>query len=221
MKIEIISDLHFEKKEEIESVKATGGDIIIVAGDVSSDMEIVTSFLNYLAKNYKAVLFTLGNIELWHKNPQHSLNKLKNLLKDNIYPLDFLEGVKINGIKFCGGIYFSKSFLTVKDRERIASGNTQFFAQLEHTSRINLHKKIKTFNPNIIITHYPPISTGKLKKIEPTCLKHYNRLWIFGHYHHLSNFFGKDDLNKNTIYVCNCSNQPIRIEIELTFNHNN
>ncbi|SNR74905.1 metallophosphoesterase family protein [Desulfurobacterium atlanticum] len=211
MKIDIISDLHLKEKGEIEAVKGAG-EIIVVAGDISNNIEIVASYLNFLSKNYKAVLFTLGNIELWHKNPANQIETLKNSVNKNVYLLNFLRCIKINGKRIVGGLYFSRNFLTPNDKEKIANGDNSFLTKLENTSRINLHKKIKTFNPQIVITHYPPVSTRNIKKLNTTKIDNFNRIWIFGHYHQFTNFFGKDEFNKDTLYICNCSKKPLSIE---------
>ncbi|WP_457567346.1 metallophosphoesterase family protein [Desulfurobacterium sp.] len=211
MKIDVISDIHIEESNEID-IKPEGR-ILIVAGDVSQDADVVVEFLNKTAQKYEAVIYTFGNIELWdRKDPYKKLLRIKENLNRNIFVLDFLKGIKIKTVTVTGSIYISPENLTNHDRENIVDANT-FVKKLSRYSRTTLHRQIKELNPQIIVTHYPPVSVSTLKKITNCQEINFKRIWIFGHYHQFKSFKGTHPIIKDILYVSNASNKVMTIEI--------
>lgn len=97
--------------------------ILIIAGDISNSNYISKMFFEYISKEYKYILFTYGNHDLYldsksqaNKYNRNSFNRLNELIKyvnsnfDNIY---FLDGniIEIDNIKFGGcGLWYDLSF---------------------------------------------------------------------------------------------------------------
>ncbi|OMH39888.1 metallophosphoesterase [Desulfurobacterium indicum] len=212
MKIDVISDLHLTKLNEFVEIEPQG-EFIIIAGDVSSDADVVIGFLNDLSKKYRAVIYTFGNIELWHdSNPYNKLKKIKKNTNNNVFILDFLKGIKISNLTITGGIYISPENLTYHDRENIANTDN-FIKKLSNLSRTSIHKQIKELNPKIIVTHYPPVSISKLKKLYNTNEIEFSKIWVFGHYHQFKSFIGTHPIIKDVLYVNNASNKIMSLEI--------
>ncbi len=214
MKLDILSDLHIENESDIKEFECLG-DILVIAGDISKNPDITTGYLNLLSERYKAVLFTIGNIELWHHSSINSvINSVTKNLKKNVYLLDILKGITVKEANFCGGIYFSKQFLTPNDSKNLKFHNlSDVLEKLEKKSKSNLHKKIKTLKPKVIITHYPPLSVLNMEETETRETSKYETIWIFGHYHQYKKFFATDKVSKKTLYVCNCNSKPLTLEL--------
>ncbi len=98
MKIDIISDLHIDhwsKKYKIKypscepiekpyEYKKSNSDILIIAGDISDDLDISIDFLNRISKFYKKVLFVDGNHEHVNKYPNlYNKDYINEILKKN------------------------------------------------------------------------------------------------------------------------------------------
>ena len=81
--MDIISDLHSPLSFKPKS------DILIIAGDISDDLDLSIKYLDNISKLYKKVLFVDGNHEHVNKYPElYSTNniysKIKNLKNDKI-----------------------------------------------------------------------------------------------------------------------------------------
>ncbi|WP_457569979.1 metallophosphoesterase family protein [Desulfurobacterium sp.] len=212
MKIDVISDLHLTKIDDSIEVEPQG-DLIVIAGDVSSSADVVINFLNSLSGKYRAVIYTFGNIELWHdNNPYEKLKWIKENTNDNVFILDFLKGIKISNLIITGGIYISPENLTNHDRENIVNTD-EFIKNLSNLSRTSIHKQIKELNPKIIVTHYPPVSISNLKKLSNTNEIKFSKIWVFGHYHQFKSFIGTHPIVKDILYVSNASNKIMTLEI--------
>ncbi|WP_456397273.1 metallophosphoesterase [Desulfurobacterium sp.] len=212
MKVDIISDLHLTKLDEFTEIEPQG-DLIIIAGDISSDADVVINFLNNLSKKYRAVIYTFGNIELWYSNNLYDkFKKIKENTNNNVFILDFLKGIKTNNLTITGGIYISSENLTNHDRENIINKDG-FVKNLLNLSRSSIHKQIKELNPKIIVTHYPPVSISNLKRLSSTNKIDFSKIWVFGHYHQFKSFIGSHPIVKDILYVSNASSKIMTLEI--------
>src|SRR5689334_15800520 len=87
MRILAISDLHTDFRENwrlVEQISNTSyhNDILIVAGDIADDFEIIKRTLSLLRSRFKMVFYTPGNHELWVRNEQYdSIEKLFKILR--------------------------------------------------------------------------------------------------------------------------------------------
>ena len=105
-KIGIMSDLHLEASN-IE-IKNPGWDVLVLAGDISSDFSILDRFLTYQCPSDIPVVYILGNHEYEGKRKEEVVPKLKELLKD--FPHVHLlqnESIVLEGIKFIGTTLWS------------------------------------------------------------------------------------------------------------------
>jgi 3',5'-cyclic AMP phosphodiesterase CpdA len=87
MRILAISDLHTDFRENMRLIEqiprsAYRDDILIVAGDIADQIEIIKRTLSLLRSKFKMVFYTPGNHELWVRNEgQDSIEKLSKILK--------------------------------------------------------------------------------------------------------------------------------------------
>lgn len=113
MKICLVSDLHLEFKD-IPVIK-NDADVLILGGDIcvadhftKSEnspyypyQQLYLNFFQECSKNFKHVLYVLGNHEHYHGNFNHSAGILKNAVGHLVTVLDN-ESVIIDGVKFIG-----------------------------------------------------------------------------------------------------------------------
>jgi predicted phosphodiesterase len=87
MRILTISDLHTDFRENwhlVEQISSTlyHDDILIVAGDIADNLEIIKRTLSLLRSKFKMVCYTPGNHELWVRNEGYdSIEKLFRILR--------------------------------------------------------------------------------------------------------------------------------------------
>ena len=87
MRVFATSDIHTDYKENFLWLKelsdtAYRDDTLIVAGDVSDRLEIISETLSLLRSKFRHVLFTPGNHELWVRNTElNSIEKLHQVLQ--------------------------------------------------------------------------------------------------------------------------------------------
>jgi Icc-related predicted phosphoesterase len=87
MRIFAISDLHTDFAENWKLVKQISessykDDILIVAGDIADQTEIIKRTLALLRSRFKMVFFTPGNHELWVRGEKYdSIEKLSRILR--------------------------------------------------------------------------------------------------------------------------------------------
>eukprot|EP00899_Mesostigma_viride_P009410 jgi/Mesvir1/18470/Mv14321-RA.1 len=83
-----VSDVHTDYKENLEWVEQLSNteyqsDVMIVAGDVSDDLEILRTTLAHFKSKFLRVFFTPGNHDIWCRNScngKESLTKLRQIL---------------------------------------------------------------------------------------------------------------------------------------------
>ena len=83
-----ISDIHIDYKENLSLLSGSGAgeygqeDALIVAGDVTDDLERLELFLSELAARFRCVFYVPGNHELWvHKEPElNSVEKFEAII---------------------------------------------------------------------------------------------------------------------------------------------
>ena len=113
MKIQLVSDLHLEFGD-IE-IKNNGADVLILSGDICVANELVgnwesvkrTRFDNFfecVSKEFKNVVYVLGNHEHYHGDFATSIKTIREAFKhlSNVHILD-IGSVDIDGVLFVGG----------------------------------------------------------------------------------------------------------------------
>lgn len=105
-KIGLVSDLHLEASNcEIDS---KNWDYLVVAGDLSSDLNLIEDFFSYKAPLDIPIIYVLGNHEYERRDVDSTPKKIKEMLSfsKNIHVLDN-ESIVIDDIKFIGSTLWS------------------------------------------------------------------------------------------------------------------
>lgn len=114
MKFELISDLHLTQNtifyDDFFDAKS---EILVLAGDICEYHEIPKyyEFFEKISKNWKTILYVLGNHEFYFGQIDKVANIIRNHLKElkNIIILDN-ESVNINNIQFVGSTLWASMF---------------------------------------------------------------------------------------------------------------
>lgn len=82
MRVYAISDLHVDYPENLQWVESLAArqyqqDILILAGDVTDDTDLLLQVLRHLVGAFRKVLFVPGNHELWISNGRHQCSLQK------------------------------------------------------------------------------------------------------------------------------------------------
>lgn len=82
MRVFAVSDLHVDYAENLQWVMNISSqdfqqDVLILAGDVSDKLELLTQVFEDLQKKFHAVLFVPGNHELWVQNEEFDCSLVK------------------------------------------------------------------------------------------------------------------------------------------------
>src|ERR1044072_8548286 len=87
MRVLAISDLHTDFKENWQLVEQISKssykyDVLIVAGDIADQTEVIKRTLALLRSKFKMVFYTPGNHELWVRTESYdSIEKLARILR--------------------------------------------------------------------------------------------------------------------------------------------
>ncbi|NER23254.1 MAG: metallophosphoesterase [Symploca sp. SIO1C2] len=84
MKLYAISDIHTDFIDNFNLIKKIGNyphDSLIIAGDISDNLDIINKTFDLLQNKFKYVFYTPGNHELWTRNYRYSsLHKLDTII---------------------------------------------------------------------------------------------------------------------------------------------
>jgi predicted phosphodiesterase len=209
--VHLFSDLHREfGNEYIPEVKA---DVLIIAGDLDTNIFRVLSYLEKISEKYDHVIYVTGNHEYYNKSIKDFNAMLSSQLAGtNVYFLDN-DLIEINGVSFYGGTMWTDG-----------SGNHDYI--LEHG--INDFRLINNFSVNrmrdlhndfidnfpyevdVVISHHIPDMTlvapefvgssinGAFACTDMGCYLDIPKLWCFGHTH-----ASVDQYIGNTRFICN------------------
>lgn len=180
--IGLLSDLHLEGSN-IE-INNPGWDCLVIAGDLSSDLDNIDHFFYYCAPKDIPIIYVLGNHEFEGKRLDLATNKIRDLLKpyENVHLLDN-ESIVINGVKFIGttlwsnfesaGMHMKKEEMNwakfhVVDFSSIFDKNDKGkYVPINPEKMIELNKKAYQFlefelkknefnGPKIVVSHFAP-----------------------------------------------------------------
>jgi hypothetical protein len=178
MKIQYISDLHFEYHDEkdIEYSSFVSNEenatILILAGDIGhSGSSVVKKFLSYVSKNWEYILYVPGNHEYYNRKSckQQLFSELKYLCNTfpNVYLLD-CDTITIKNQRFLGctlwstpeasDIYFLNDFAYIKDMYKPLEPCR--FYKWNYSARIWLNENVR--EGDIVITHFMPIMPDRI-----------------------------------------------------------
>ena len=137
MRLVAISDTHSKH----HSIKLPKGDVLIHAGDVSSQgtKEEVVDFLQWFTKqNFQYRFFIAGNHDFYLEKASHK--EIQKIIPENIIYLKD-SGIEINGIKFWGSPVTPWFFNWAFNRKR--------------GEQIRKHWELIPTDTNVLITHGP------------------------------------------------------------------
>jgi predicted phosphohydrolase len=224
MKIKIISDLHLEFTSF--SLTHSGEDILILAGDISSNYKDTIDLVSYYLLNNKntQVIFILGNHDYYNKSIEETHSFWKNIEIDRFHYLQD-SSIIINGFRFYGttlwtdmdnlNIYtLQHSQKYINDYKYITGNSSLFTPEESYIAHINSKTLLsKTLNnskePVVVITHHlpsfksisPKYSTYIFNGAFASNLDHLVKkahTWIHGHTHSSISY----KIN-NTKVICN------------------
>lgn len=180
MKIQLVSDLHLEFGDIV--LENNGADVLILSGDICVASHIAhgemsdrkTRYVNFfkrVSKEFKNVVYILGNHEHYHGNFATSFEVIKAALKrhSNIHVLDY-SSVDIDGVLFVGGTLWTdfkrrdpivmwdarammNDYRTVRNGPAGFSGAPKFLPE----DAIQSHEKMLTYIDNVCQQETRPI----------------------------------------------------------------
>lgn len=193
LQIDYISDLHLDfyikNSNDIEefiskNIKPkVNGELLILAGDITANLNLLVNFLELLKVNYSKIIFCLGNHEYYNK-----IENVKNLIKlYNSGDIILLDRSSINkGLTNYKGFTIAGDTMWYKPNILDYLIQTDMFfvkskINIYHKDSMNFYNKLN--NVDIMVSHVPPI-----KNVNNTCyfnsVKDYKgRIWIYGHDH--------------------------------------
>ncbi|MBD3260200.1 MAG: hypothetical protein GF334_00720 [Candidatus Altiarchaeales archaeon] len=219
MKVQIVSDLHLEFYEDfrpiIEAMDPTDVDVLVVAGDLSTEPELF-EVLTLLSEKYPQVLYVLGNHE-YYRNTLKGIHKRMVLTCTHLKNVQWLHNTvfTIEGQRFVGTpLWFQDEPLNViyekflNDFSQIKDFRSWVYKENKKAKRY-LNSRIE--EGDIVITHHLPTMRsvpsrfmseplnrffvcdleGMIRALKP-------KLWIHGHTHDSFDYMIED-----TRIVCN------------------
>ena len=195
-------------------------DVLVVAGDVSDNLEFTIKYLKSLRKYYKKILFVDGNHEHVYRYPRLYSNnyiykKFKGIKNIHYIPEeDFVIG-KTVFIGFCGWWNYSQGKEKSKSK-KFSEKDKESIIRKAKLQAEKLNKKIKKYQRNkniddiVIVTHTIPnskfaryINTDSNSFFEELELGNKVKRWVFGHVHTRGIYdFG------NIKFLINCRGRP-------------
>ena len=178
MKIQVVSDLHLEFGPI--TIENNGADVLILSGDicvadgfnVEQHKERYNSFFNFVCKEFKYVVYVLGNHEHYHGNFATSARVLREELSRHVN-LHILDNsyVDIDDVRFVGGTLwtdFDKHNPTVmwdaqrmmNDYRGVQNGTLKFLPSAaieQHEVMLNIIDEQSSQHEKIVVVgHHAP-----------------------------------------------------------------
>lgn len=214
MLIHYASDIHLEFDPPMSMFYSfTGGDILILAGDITNYKQHNLDMLDELCRRYEDVIMVMGNHEHYGGKFPLTYNRLDIALPDNVYLLEN-ELVEINGQRFLGcslwswmnevDQYFAK--IRMNDYKVIRNGphHSPWLRKLNPLETVATHMQSALWLENnvsegdIVITHHAPSfkscnpdyvgNTAYATDLSDIMLDTNPAYWIHGHLHEAVNY---------------------------------
>jgi predicted phosphohydrolase len=181
MKIQVLSDIHLEFRDEIVQIKPKA-EYLFLCGDIGKLHETsYRNFIDYVSHNWKKVFITLGNHEFYHSNKD-----IYQLMREYT---EFFE-------KYENVILLEKSVIYINDeesktQEKIPIIGCVLWSHVDKTtdagSRINCLSQIKQKTK----TDYGEIRTSPLGADNYNELNINSRKWLIETYENLREQYNK------------------------------
>lgn len=174
MKLQIISDLHFDclKKEDQETVVERNvnpeADYVVLAGDIAESSDL-RAFFEKFNKTGKKAIYVPGNHEHWHKHIDGFKLWIRDIVESNEHHILLDDFLIIDDIVFIGGTLWtdishpidaSAVKMAMADFKYIR-GMRQSWWQQEHVATIRYIEEALKFEQfkdlkKIVVTHHSP-----------------------------------------------------------------
>jgi len=158
MKIDLISDIHLEAAP----FELTGGDILILSGDIcesrklvrdcsenrteKTDFRYINFFKNECAK-YRHVIYVIGNHEHYGTRFDKTHDEIKECLPSNVTLLN-RESIEIDGVVFIGGTMWTNFHKGSPISMDVALRNMNDFRAIKYWDR--RHDKYYKLTPQVV-----------------------------------------------------------------------
>ena len=169
-----ISDSYTSKHGFIRNIKdtviATNPDLVVCTGDTvwSRKVPQISDTLRVLVPSEIPIIVTLGNHEFWEYGFEKTLKRLQRQTLDdkNIFYLDLIGSVIMDGINFVGGTLFFDGSMRYRENQhvdewdgwqdfRIPEIQTRYLEFNQYYIDM-IEANIKSNMPNALCTHHVP-----------------------------------------------------------------
>jgi Icc-related predicted phosphoesterase len=208
MKLQIMSDLHFEMHADggaglIRELDPTGVDILVLAGDITMARQYANleRVFEPLAKKYRHILYVPGNHEYYKSSPTEvtrNLAKLTTALPEVVVPQN--GTVVIGGQRFIAGTMWFRPDPTAEPNKRFMHDFSliQDFEPWVYEQNAAFEKVLTTqVRPDdVVVTHHLPAFESVPARFArstmnaffvcdtvPRARERQPKLWIHGHSH--------------------------------------
>jgi hypothetical protein len=168
MKLQIMSDLHFEMHADggaglIRELDRTGVDVLVLAGDITMARHYANleSVFKPLAKKYRHILYVPGNHEYYKSSPTEvarNLAKLTKVLPEVVIPEN--DAVMIAGQRFIVGTMWFRADPTAEPNKRFMHDFSliQDFEPWVYEQNAAFEKVLATHvsADDVVVTHHRP-----------------------------------------------------------------
>ncbi len=181
MRLSFLSDLHLDDNQ---SVVLPGGDVLVLAGDVSSAdcLGTVQTVINFFTKElpkYQHVIYVRGNHEYWGSDLHNTSNKILPFLPTNTQLLTIDNPITIDGVKFIGDTMWSsfngndpltlnRAGMEIKDHKYITNNGAKLLPEDVYKLHTETAQSLSTQlqadpTKTVVVTHHAP----SLRSIHP------------------------------------------------------
>ena len=204
MRVQYMSDLHIEHGNI--SIAEPAAEILVIAGDVANGGRVV-NFLKSVAKQFKTVIFVMGNHEyysyvLGYENMKDRINEYRSVLPDNVALLDNEYMIVEDKVIYGGTMWVP---LDTKEKRHIAINSLNDFKFVNYfdvqDSNKEFHNNFTRAADLVISHHVPSMQSIELKYIgskltsagyvDSQAMQHFGekaKVWIHGHTHSSSDY---------------------------------
>jgi predicted phosphodiesterase len=208
MKLQVMSDLHFEMHADggaqfIRELDPTGVDLLVLAGDITMAQQYdeLENVFKPLAQKYERILYVPGNHEYYRSSPKQVAGNLAKLTKEMpevVIPWN--ESVVIAGRRFFGGTMWFRPDLMGDLNKRFMNDFSliEDFEPWVYDQNVAFEKALATqVEPgDIVVTHHLPTPTSVASRFARSAINAFflsdmtshvrelrPKLWIHGHTH--------------------------------------
>lgn len=205
MKLQVLSDLHFEFHKDggtsfIESLDPTGVDVLVVAGDLTTETGLYEA-LAALSAKYPQVVYVAGNHE-YYGSDRARVSRVRLLVDHHLSNVHWLHetAVEIDGQRFVGTtLWFPDDPLNafyenlLNDFHQIR-GYRRWVYEANGDAVAFLKAEVRP--EDVVVTHHVPVTEGQHPKWRGTALERFfvnnlgnvvvytrPKLWVYGHTH--------------------------------------